>query len=111
MLAASGTCSPADMPPSRVEDLPQDADEPVFCRTMAGTGLALTIRLHEADCFSWGEWAAALEAQLRRATECGEPDNDAAHYHEHWVAALEDLVTVKGLTDAESLNCRKTCLG
>ena len=29
-------------------------------------------------------------------------DNDAAHYYEHWVAALEGLVTAKGLTDAQN---------
>ena len=68
---------------------------------------ALTMRLHETDCFSWGEWTAALAAELRRAAERGEPDDDAAHYYEHWVAALEGLVTAKGLTDAESLDCRK----
>ena len=92
------------MPSSRVEDLPrlpQDADGPVFAEPWQAQAFALTIRLHEADCFSWGEWTAALAAELRWAAERGEPDNDAAHYYEHWVAALEGLLTAKGLTDAD----------
>lgn len=98
------------MPSSRVEDLPRlpkDADGPVFAEPWQAQAFALTMRLHEAGCFSWGEWTAALAAELRRTAERGEPDNDAAHYYEHWVAALEGLVTAKGLTDAVSLDCRK----
>ncbi|HET7882441.1 MAG TPA: nitrile hydratase accessory protein [Acetobacteraceae bacterium] len=98
------------MAPARLEDLPRlprDAEGPVFAEPWQAQAFALTMRLHEAGCFSWGEWTAALAAELRQAAERGGPDNDAAHYYEHWVAALEALATAKGLTDAASLDRRK----
>jgi nitrile hydratase accessory protein len=91
----------------RLAGLPRDAEGPVFAEPWQAQAFALTLRLHEAGCFAWAEWTAALAAELRRAAECGEPDNDAAHYYDHWVAALEALVTAKGLTDPATLERRK----
>jgi hypothetical protein len=48
----------------------------------------------------------SLANQLRTAAECGEPD-DGSRYYDHWLAALERLVTMKGLTDRAALIARK----
>ena len=55
-------------------------------------------RLSEQGYFTWKEWAAALAAELKAAADRGEPDDGSRYYH-HWLAALERLVTAKGLTD------------
>ena len=47
-------------------------------------------------------WGRSFKA----AAERGEPD-DGSRYYEHWLAALERLVTSKGLTDAAALAARK----
>ena len=64
------------------------------------------MRLSKASYFTWHEWSGALGAELRAAAERGEPD-DGSRYYEHWLAALERLVTSKGLTNDAALAARK----
>jgi nitrile hydratase accessory protein len=71
-----------------------------------GIRFALTVGLHNAGRFSWAEWTTALAIELRAAAVRGEPD-DGSHYYEHWLSALEHLVTTKGLTEAASLDNRR----
>jgi nitrile hydratase accessory protein len=87
--------------------LPKDAGGPVFAEPWQAQAFALTVQLHASGYFSWTEWTAALAAELRQATERGEPDDDASQYYNRWLAALESLVTTKGLTDFVALNRRK----
>ena len=47
-----------------------------------------------------------MARELRAAADRGEPD-DGSRYYEHWLAALERLVTAKGLTDPAALVARK----
>jgi nitrile hydratase accessory protein len=86
--------------------VPLDADGPVFAEPWQAEAFALTVRLHEAGCFTWAEWADTLAAVLREVRERGEPD-DGSHYYEHWLLALERLVTAKHLLDASTLDRRK----
>ena len=44
--------------------------------------------------------------ELQAAARRGEPD-DGSRYYEHWLAALESLVTAKGLADPTALLTRK----
>ena len=77
-----------------------------FAEPWQAQAFALAVRLSEAGHFTWNEWSAALGAELRAAADRGEPD-DGSRYYEHWLAALERLVTAKGLTDAAALAVRK----
>jgi hypothetical protein len=43
---------------------------------------------------------------LKAAADRGELD-DGSRYYEHWLTALERLVTRKGLTDTAALTARK----
>jgi nitrile hydratase accessory protein len=86
--------------------IPRDEEGPVFAEPWQAQAFALAIKLSEQGHFTWKEWAAALAAELKRAEERGEPD-DGTHYYEHWVAALERLVTSKGLTNDAELVERK----
>jgi nitrile hydratase accessory protein len=86
--------------------LPQDNGEPVFAEPWQAQAFALAVKLSEQGCFTWKEWAAALANELKVAASRGEPD-DGSHYYDHWLAALENLVTAKGLINQASLFARK----
>ena len=86
--------------------LPRDDDGPVFAEPWQAQVFALAVRLSAQGHFTWSEWAAALAAQLKTAAERGEPD-DGSRYYEHWLAALEQLVTEKKLTGSVELRERK----
>jgi nitrile hydratase accessory protein len=86
--------------------LPRDPGGPVFAEPWQAQAFALAVKLSEQGHFTWKEWAAALADELRAAADRGEPD-DGSHYYHHWLAALERLVTAKGLTDRSALAARK----
>ena len=86
--------------------LPRDEGGPVFAEPWQAQAFALAVKLSEAGHFTWKEWAAALAGELKNAADRGEPD-DGSHYYDHWLAALERLVTAKGLTDPAALDERK----
>jgi nitrile hydratase accessory protein len=91
---------------AQFERLPRDAAGPVFAEPWQAQAFALAVRLSEQGYFTWQEWAAALAAEIKTAAERGEPD-DGSRYYEHWLAALERLVTDNGLTDPGALLDRK----
>ena len=86
--------------------LPRDEDGPVFRAPWEAQAFAIAVRLHAAGCFTWREWADRLAAEIRAAQERGDPDLGTTYYL-HWLAALEGLVTEKGLTTPDDLARRK----
>jgi nitrile hydratase accessory protein len=86
--------------------LPQDTNGPVFAEPWQAQAFALAIKLSEQGYFTWKEWATALADEIRAAANRGEPDDGSRYYH-HWLAALERLVTAKGLADSAALATRK----
>ena len=86
--------------------LPRDDGGPVFAEPWQAQAFALAVKLSEQGQFTWKEWAAALTTELKAAAERGEPD-DGTRYYEHWLAALERLVTAKGLANSTALTERK----
>jgi nitrile hydratase accessory protein len=86
--------------------LPRDDGGPVFSEPWQAQAFALAVKLSERGHFTWKEWAAALASELQAAARRGEPD-DGSRYYEHWLAALESLVTAKGLADPTALRTRK----
>jgi nitrile hydratase accessory protein len=86
--------------------LPRDPGGPVFAEPWQAQAFALAVKLSEQGHFTWKEWAGALADELKAAADRGEPD-DGSHYYHHWLAALERLVTTKGLTDRSALAARK----
>jgi nitrile hydratase accessory protein len=51
------------------------------------------VALHQRGLFTWSEWAAELSRQVAR------PDaaQDGSDYYQHWLAALEVLLSDKGV--------------
>jgi nitrile hydratase accessory protein len=97
------------LPASRIDmlpRLPREKDGPVFAEPWEAQAFALAVKLSEQGHFTWKEWTETLGEELQSASNRGEPD-DGAHYYEHWLAALERLVTAKGLIDRAALVMRK----
>jgi nitrile hydratase accessory protein len=86
--------------------LPRDEGGPVFAEPWQAQAFALAVRLSEQGHFTWKEWADTLAAELKAAANRGEPD-DGSRYYEHWLAALERLVTAKRLSDSAEMLSRK----
>lgn len=86
--------------------LPLDKGGAVFAEPWEAQAFALAVKLSEKGYFTWKEWAAALANELKAAASRGEPDDGSRYYH-HWLAALERLVTAKGLEDSAALVARK----
>ncbi len=89
-----------------LDRLALDEDGPVFAEPWEAQAFALAVKLSEQGHFTWPEWAVALAGELKAAADRGEPDDGTRYYH-HWLAALERLVTEKGLATAEALDERK----
>ena len=105
------TWSDSDLTPnserlSELPRLPRDEGGPVFAEPWQAQSFALAVRLSEQGYFTWKEWAATLAEELKAAADRGEPD-DGSRYYEHWLAALERLVTSKRLANSVELLQRK----
>lgn len=77
-----------------------------FTEPWQAQAFALALRLSAQGHFTWNEWSTALAAEIRAAAARGEPD-DGTRYYDCWLAALEQLVMSKGLTDRAELAGRK----
>jgi nitrile hydratase accessory protein len=86
--------------------LPRDEEGPVFAEPWQAQAFAMAVQLSAEGHFTWTEWATALGEQLQAAVDRGKSD-DGSRYFEHWLAALEQLVTEKKLTDLTVLSERK----
>src|SRR2546430_10387079 len=83
-----------------------DTGGPVFAEPWEAQAFAVAVKLSEQGHYTWKEWASTLADELKAAADRGEPD-DGSHYYHHWLAALERLVTSKGLIDRAALATRK----
>jgi len=91
---------------SVLPQIPRDESGPVFAEPWQAQAFALAVKLSGQGYFTWKEWAAALAEEIKAASARGEVD-DGTHYYEYWLAALERLVTQRGLTDAGALAERR----
>jgi nitrile hydratase accessory protein len=82
--------------------IPRDEDGPVFREPWEAQAFAMTLALHERGLFTWGEWAAALAAEIKRAQAAGDADTGETYYS-HWLATLEKLVADKAVATHATL--------
>ena len=87
----------------QIPSIPLDADGPVFREPWEAQAFAMTLALHERGLFTWAEWAAILSTEIKRAQAAGDPDTGETYYS-HWLAALEKLVEIKGVTTQATLH-------
>lgn len=80
--------------------LPQSPEgEPAFPEPWAAEAFAMTVHLHDRGVFTWGEWAAALAAELHGP---GRAD-DGSDYFDAWVAALSSILVERGIADGDDI--------
>ena len=83
-------------------NIPRDAEGQVFREPWEAQAFALAVSLQERGVISRGEWSAALGEAIKKAQAGGDPDTGESYY-QHWLAALENIVTAKGLADPQVL--------
>lgn len=74
-------------------------DEPIFSEPWEANAFALTVALFEKGHFTWDEWAKNLSSELE-----DQPDRP---YFKSWLAALENLIGEKRLSDEKSIAKRE----
>ena len=80
-----------------------DAGSGTFTEPWQAHAFALTLLLHERGLFTWGQWASALAAEIRRALAAGDSD-DGSSYYLHWLNALEQILIDRQLGSAEQIH-------
>lgn len=85
-----------------VPGIPRGPDGPVFRAPWEAHAFAMAVALHDAGLFAWGEWAATLGEEIKKAQEAGDPDTGETYYR-HWLAALERIVAAKGVATPAAL--------
>ena len=83
------------------------APRPVFSAPWEAQAFAMAVALHARGAFTWREWADTLAAVIAEAVAHGDPDRGDTYY-EHWLTALERIVTRQGLVSADVLVTRRS---
>src|SRR6516164_8811738 len=60
--------------------IPRGPEGPVFREPWEAQAFAMAVALHERGLFSWGEWAAVLGDEIKRAQAAGDPDTGETYY-------------------------------
>jgi nitrile hydratase accessory protein len=102
-LSACKASAPAQALINAVPTIPQNDDGPIFAEPWQAQAFAMTLALHERGLFTWPEWADALSRQIKAAQATGDPDLGDTYY-QHWLAALEQLIVEKGVSNPEALH-------
>mgnify|MGYP006234734471 FL=1 len=81
-----------------LEEIQKPFDEPWHAEVFA-----VTVHLSDQNLFSWAEWTDAIgekisTVKLRRSID-GSDD-----YYNLWLQALIELISTKGITDAEAIS-------
>lgn len=101
------------MPPweeySRLPAMPHGGAGPVFSAPWQAAAFAMTLALHERGLFTWAEWTVHLSSAIRDAQATGVPDHGDTYY-EHWLMALERIVTEKGYVTVDVFGTHGTKL-
>ena len=86
--------------------LPRDEEGPVFNEPWEAKAFALAVNLSEAGYFSWPEWVTHFSREIKSAKDRGDPDLGETYYH-HWLNALENICSAKGLVGIDDRRRRK----
>lgn len=97
--------TPAEL--NEVPKLPKDSVGPVFDEPWQARAFAMTLELYEKKVFTWGEWCKALSSVITAAEVSGADPEDGSTYYQHWLKALEGIVTDKNVASGETLRSAK----
>jgi nitrile hydratase accessory protein len=85
-----------------VPGIPCGVEGPVFKEPWEAQAFAMAVSLQQRGLFTWGEWAGLLGEEIKKAQAAGDADTGETYY-QHWLATLERIVALKGLTDTAAL--------
>lgn len=85
---------------------PHDLEGPVFKEPWEAQAFGLVIALYEKGAFTWTEWADVLSKEILEAQSHGDQDLGDTYY-QHWLKALERMVTEKNLSFTHEIDRRK----
>ncbi len=80
--------------------------ELVFSEPWEAQAFAMAVTLSSNGYFTWKEWAATLAEVIAESKARGGPI-DGSDYYQNWVAALEQLIIDKDITDFSDLESVK----
>ena len=80
--------------------------ELVFSEPWEAQAFAMAVTLSSNGYFTWKEWAATLAEVIAKSKASGGPI-DGSDYYQNWVAALEQLIIDKDITDFSNLESTK----
>ena len=86
-----------------VPGIPRDTEGPLFREPWEAQAFAMALALHARGLFGWGEWAAALGDEIKRAQAAGDPDTGETYYR-HWLNTLERIVAEKEVATPDALH-------
>lgn len=87
--------------------LPRSNGELVFKEPWEGRAFGTAVALCESGLYTWDEFRHYLIAEVARWDSTHAP-TEHYDYYQRWLAALERLLTEKGLVAAEELAARIT---
>ncbi len=93
-----------------VPSIPTGPDGLVFREPWEAQSFAMTLVLHEKGVFTWPEWVETLVGEIKRAQENGDPDRGDTYYS-HWLAALERIISEKGVSDDLTITSHQVAWG
>jgi nitrile hydratase accessory protein len=82
--------------------IPRRNGEPVFNEPWESRAFGIAVALCEAGLYAWDEFRDVLIAQITAAEARG----DHTTYYERFLAALTELLTVKGLCATDEIDRR-----
>jgi nitrile hydratase accessory protein len=98
---------------SRIPDLgaiariPSKDGEPVFQAPWEARAFAMAVTLFEQRHYTWREFQDRLIAEIAAPGASADPEQSSiAGYYEHWLSALEKLLSEKGLVMADVLEAK-----
>ena len=80
------------------EEIQKPFDEPWHAELFA-----VTVHLSERNLFSWAEWTDAIGEQISKV-KLIRPIDGSNDYYNIWLQALIELISTKGITDAEAIS-------
>ena len=80
--------------------LPRQNGELVFATPWEARAFGLAVALQEGGVYKWGEFSAALTAEIARAERAG----DDSTYYERWLMGLENLLVSGGIVTPQEIS-------
>ncbi len=80
-------------------DFPEPGAETAFAEPWQAHAFAMVVALHQRGLFAWEEWVAVLSRELERTGA----DPEGRDYYDHWLAALERLLSDKDIAAADEI--------